>query len=367
MRLQMKVVLFFVLAIFLNSCTPNDSTKNKESEDYLKRCKDDSILKLRKRDSIRLVDFPSMKKMEDFKRTEFVPTLESNMSRDKNSIYCVTLLYALKDLKDYLKKSITLRNSSMEFDVLDKSDSYSNALESDDYEVDIKMSSDTIEVKVHFYKSLPFYNQLTNFSKKNNFKFDGKNVSSFGVQGFDIIGSEILKIVYYKDDDNFIIKLLSLTKNNDILLFKTNKNFATMKDYVIDLNNKMEIGKKEMKNDETAWRYKITDEDLVYIPMIKFNIENNYNNIIRGANSTSRNFKLVKVCQKNAFILNEMGAGVLSDVDLVGVASAEPSVNTPKPKHMKFDKPFFIMLKKSDSEYPYFAIRLLNNELMILE
>lgn len=39
-------------------------------------------------------EFPMVKKLSEFKNTEFIATLEENITEDKNSIYCATLLFA---------------------------------------------------------------------------------------------------------------------------------------------------------------------------------------------------------------------------------------------------------------------------------
>ena len=64
-----------------------------------------------------------------------------------------------------------------------------------------------VKIKAEFNKSLPFQIKLQSF--KNKLTFDGEKVSSFGVKGYDSHEQlKIVKIIYFKNDNNFIIKLL---------------------------------------------------------------------------------------------------------------------------------------------------------------
>ena len=130
--------------------------------------------------------------------------------------------------------------------------------------------------------------------------------------------------------------------------------------------NKIEVGKKEKLSDKIGWRYYFTDEDEVVIPKFKFNIENNY------ASLEEKNFKagiqgylLETAYQRTAFILDESGAEIESEAEMTAAAEAEET--KPHPKKMRFDKPFFLMLKRTDSNNPYFALWTNNTELMVTE
>ena len=372
MKGHLKTILIITQTILFVSCGNNETPKEKEQEVSKKAQENEYTDEDWRRDSVYqysvIKEFPIVKKLKEYKRTEFVPTLESNLSNDKNSIYCVTLLYAWNKIKETILPPINIINPSSDLKNLNSSKSYFNVLDSNDYKVDVRISGDTIEAKANFNKSLPYAFRLSNFSGKKKLEFDKNYVSSFGVKGFEALEAEELKIAYYKDEDNFIIKLHTTFEDHEIFLFKTSKTFKTMEDYVVELNKKIEIGKKEITEEKTKWRYEITDSDFVYIPKLKFNIENNYETI-EGHEIVSKKNKYIitTAWQRNAFILYEAGAGISSEADMVCVAAAGPIREIPKPKHMKFDKPFFIMLKKTDSKNPYFAMRILNSELMIIE
>lgn len=70
--------------------------------------------------------------------------------------------------------------------------------------------------------------------------------------------------------------------------------------------------------------------------------------------------------QRTAFLLNENGAEVESEVamDAEGGEDLETEEEKPLPKAMIFDKPFLVFLKRNDSQYPYFAMLVANSEVL---
>jgi hypothetical protein len=66
--------------------------------------------------------------------------------------------------------------------------------------------------------------------------------------------------------------------------------------------------------------------------------------------------------------LDESGAKIESEAE-IEVAVEEMAIieEIKKPKKMYLDKPFFIILKRTDSKNPYFALWNANSELMIKE
>jgi len=60
--------------------------------------------------------------------------------------------------------------------------------------------------------------------------------------------------------------------------------------------------------------------------------------------------------------LDEKGAEIKSESQVSLTKDAEEEV--PKPKRMRFDKPFFVMLKRADRRNPYFGLWTKNAELM---
>jgi hypothetical protein len=311
--------------------------------------------------------FPKVKELSEFEKTEFIPTLEHKVTKDKNSIYCATFLFAWKELTKSFNP-IEFNGGNTDIVLLNKSNSFENVLKKDEYKISQEVDGDFVKIAAEFNKSLPFEIKLQSF--KNELKFNGKKVSSFGVKGYG--GNEQLKtvkIIYYKNDNNFIIKLLPKDKEQEIILFKTEKGFNLIAEMTLEIEKLTEIGKEEIKNEKINWKYYYDFEDIVIIPKFSFNIQTNYKTL-EGTSfaANGESYDIIKAWQRTAFILDESGAEIESEAEIEYVTEEiEDEYEKPKPKKMIFDKPFLILLKRTDTKNPYFGLWTTNTELMIKE
>lgn len=312
--------------------------------------------------------FPKVKKLSEFENTQFIPTLEHKISNDKNSVYCATLLFAWDEIRKQINSPLTISDDYSDLKLLNNSTSFKNVLKSNEYKVSGKVDGDLIKARAEFNKSLPFELKLQSF--KNKLTFDGQKVSSFGVNGDDRYEQLIIvKIIYYKNDNNFIIKLLPKDKEHEIILFKSDQTFISIAEMTSEIEKLTEIGKTEKKNEKTSWKYYFIEEDIVVIPKLNFNIETNYSTL-EGNNfkSKKQNFLVERAWQRTAFILDESGAEIESEAEFDAAAAAMgEEYEKPKPKKLVFDKPFLILLKRTNAKNPYFGLWTTNTELMTKE
>lgn len=313
-------------------------------------------------------EFQEVKKLSEYKNTQFIPTLEHNISSDKNSVYCATLLFAWDEIRKQINSPLTISDENFDLKLLNESASFENVLKNNEYEVSGEIDDDLISAKAEFKKSLPFELKLQSFT--NKLTFDGQKVSSFGIYGYDSYEQrQIVKIIYYKNDNNFIIKLLPKDKEHEIILFMTDHSFNSIADMTKEIEKLTEIGKNEKKNEKINWKYYYSEEDILVIPKLNFNIETNYSTL-EGNNfkSNKQNFQIERAWQRTAFILDESGAEIESEAEFEAVTEEiEEEYEKPKPKKMIFDKPFLILLKRTAAQNPYFGLWTTNTELMIKE
>lgn len=310
--------------------------------------------------------FPEVKNLSEYKNTEFIPTLEHKISNDKNSVYCATLLFAWDEIRKQIDSPLTIPEAYADLQLLNKSTSFEDVLKSNEYEVEGAVYGDIITARAEFNKSLPFELKLQSF--KNKLIFEGQKVSSFGVNGYDNYEQlKIVNIIYYKNDNNFIIKLLPKDKEHEIILFKTDQSFNSIAEMTTEIEKLTEIGKTEIKNEKINWKYFFyNEEDVVVIPKFNFNIETNYSTLEGNKfSSDKQEFQIEQAWQRTAFILDESGAEIESEAEIeVAVEEMEEEYEIPKPKKMIFDKPFLILLKRTDAKNPYFGLWVANTELM---
>lgn len=312
--------------------------------------------------------FPDVKNLSEYKNTQFIPTLEHKISNDKNSVYCATLLFAWDEIRKQINSPLTISDEYPDLKLLHNSTSFKNVLKDGEYKVSGEVEGDLIKATAEFNKSLPFELKLQSF--KNKLTFDGQKVASFGVNGYDSYEQlNIVKIIYYKNDNNFIIKLLPKDKEHDIILFKTDQSFNSIAEMTTEIEKLTEIGKTEKKKEKISRKYYYNEEDIVVIPKFNFNIETNYKTL-KGNNfkSNEQDFQIEKAWQRTAFILDESGAEIESEAEIeVATEEIDEEYEKPKPKKIIFDKLFLILLKRTDTKNTYFGLWTTNTELMTKE
>ncbi|WP_338812217.1 hypothetical protein V9L05_12495 [Bernardetia sp. Wsw4-3y2] len=369
--MKSNFVLFFILSFIVCSCG-NKKTNDKTEENNIE---EDSIFYIEHQPKRIKRDFPKAKKISEYPRTEFLPTLENQIPKNKNAIYCVTLLYAWEELRNTLSTTFEipneLQNKQKDLVLINNSTSFKNVLGKSEYKVEGKIE-DGVIIKAEFNKSLPFESNLYSFD--NELIFQKQKVASFGVFGQDEDAEYIIHILYYKNDDEFVIKLLPKDQLHEILLFKTQENFKTLAQMNERLKENILKGKKELYNSKLNWKFSFFEKDEVVIPKLNFNIENNFEEIEGNqinAVSTNRKHSILRAWQRTAFVLDEKGAEIESEfemmADSVAIIGEEIEEEKPKPKKMRFDKPFFVLLKKVDATNPYFVLYANNTELMLKE
>ena len=313
-------------------------------------------------------EFSEVRKLSEFENTQFNPTLEHKISKDKNSVYCATLLFAWDEIRKQINLPLTISDDYFDLTLLNQSTTFKDVLKSNEYSASGQVDGDLITARAEFNKSLPFELKLQSF--KNQLTFDGQKVASFGVSGYDSYEQlSIVKIMYYKNDNNFIIKLLPKEKGHEIILFKTEQDFNSIAEMTSEIEKLTKIRNTEIKNENTSWKYYYSKEDIVIIPKFNFNIETNYKTIEGNRFSANKqSFQIERAWQRTAFILDESGAKIESEAEIVlETAAMEEEFEKPKPKKMVFDKPFLILLKRTVTKNPYFGLWTTNTELMIKE
>lgn len=311
--------------------------------------------------------FPKKSNVLDLKNTDFVETIESEFVDNKNIIYTSSLLFAWNEIKNSFK-IIQINPDDKELNLLNKSVSFKKSLNKNEVKTEISITNYEIKSKAHFEKSLPFFSEINKFYYPLNFK--NKNVQSFGFnRGFFTYSKEniddFFEIMYYKNDSEFIFKLFTKDKEDEILIYKfNNSKYKTLTYILKEIENKITIAKNEIKSEKNKWKYKYDDSsDLLQIPVIEFNLEKDFEKLLKKQiKCDSLNYFTTKVYQRNAFLLNEKGAIIESEASLDAAASAQRPTETPK----KFilDNDFVIIVSKKDNKEPYFMSIIKNEELM---
>jgi predicted MPP superfamily phosphohydrolase len=310
---------------------------------------------------------PEVTSLESLKQTKFVITLENQIPDNKNIIYAPSFLFAWDKVKEELKNPVIYDSSnSIDFRLLNKSTSHQNSLSNTEYSVEAEIIDGAIIARAFFNKILPFETKLQVLDEPIN--FNATKVAAFGMDHFDEVVKRVAKISYYKDDNNFVLKLTPKDKQHEIILVKGIDKYETLTDAIELTNDLIAQGKTEQLNKKLSWKYEIVRKDIYAIPTIKFNISTNYKNLEGQVFTTNNKVKhTIEVAyQRTGFSFNENGAVVESEASAAtDSVSAEPVVA--HPKKMVFDQPFLLIIKRVDKTNPYFVMKVTNTELMTIK
>jgi hypothetical protein len=310
-------------------------------------------------------ELPEVKNLNSFKRTDFVPTLENPIAKNKNIIYAPAFLYAWDKISEKLNSKVIITDSnSKDFTFLNNSKSYQNALTETEYSAEAEIVDGGIIARAFFNKTLPFETKLQKLDDPIN--FNKTKVESFGMNYYDENAIKFSQILYYKNDNNFILKLSPTDKQHEIILVKGLSKYQTLKEAIKLTNDLIALGKKEKIKSKLAWKYEILENDIFAIPIIKFNIDTHYENLEGETFLTDDNKKhsIQEAYQRTGFILDENGAVVESEAfSLVDSVASEPVIIFPK--KMIFDQSFIIIIKHTDKINPYFVMKIDNEELLM--
>jgi len=341
-----KILFFSALVLFSISCNNKPESSGEETTANGRK-------------------FPPVKVLDSIPETNFVLTMEHPISENRNAVYAVSFLYGWNTLKDLVGYPVARHDANdKDFKLLNESMSYQNVLNKSEYDVDVAFKRELLEITAYFKKSLSFAEKFQKAVKP--VLFNGTAVQAFGLFSYDVeVGKEI-EILYYENDSRFIVKLQPKDAEQEIILAKgiaMDKTFAATLEEIAQLKKDRY---QEKTDSEKIWKYNFNYGDTLAVPVLNFNIEANYKNL-EGKSFLAEGglYQVKKAYQRTALILDELGAEVESMAELA-VDSAAPMTRPelPKPKKFIFDGPFLVLLKRKDSKNPYFAAKIVNEELM---
>ena len=255
--------------------------------------------------------------------------------------------FTTKDISDnyyykiYGRKNLELKNK-IETAIKEKFNQTSDILDQFDWSSDALDSGEDVIDRYFLYSML--YREFE-FNKKFdtfNDKFkDIKNVEYFGIiKENDEIRDQI-KVYYYNVENDFAIKLI--TKNNDEVIVIKNPKGETFEEIY---NN--------IKGKETT---DFNSDDNFMMPKIDFNVLREYNELENKEIETIDGiYTIEKAIQSIKFSLDEKGGKVKSEAGMD--VKFETTASNKKIRNFYVDDTFALLLKESNKEKPYFALRV---------
>ncbi|WP_417351285.1 hypothetical protein [Flavobacterium alkalisoli] len=301
-----------------------------------------------------------------FKQTQFFATPQHELSDNKNAIYCPTLALAWHQIGKTLDKPIVVSDTYPNLQELNNYNGYKGSLKDSEYQTAVEIITNTFEIKASakFTKLLPFSEPMEVYTSL--FPFKGKNVEAFYVWGGH--GEYRVNIVDYKNDNDFMVRLNPKDRNHEILLWMPEEKPQSLQNAIEQATEMVETRKMFKPTLSDAWRYKFTEEDQLVIPKIYFNLKSNYPDITNNKftlTGQTELYNVEEVYQRISFQLDENGAIVESEAEIVATTEEMEPGEKIVPKKMLINKPFLLLLKRRDSKNPYLAVWIENTELLV--
>ena len=316
------------------------------------------------------------KELKETKGVEVVPTLSDKVSADtswcptfqliwndfKNDIVKEDIKFdeksdildnlnkedfTTKDISDnyyykiYGRKNLELKNK-IETAIKEKFNQTSDILDQFDWSSDALDSGEDVIDRYFLYSML--YREFEFNKKFDTFNDEFKeieNVKYFGIiKDNDEIRDQI-KVYYYNDENDFPIKLI--TDNNAEVIVIEHPKVKTSEEIY---NN--------IKGKETT---DFNSDDNFMMPKIDFNVLREYNELEnRKIETVDGIYTIEKAIQSIKFSLDEKGGKVKSEAGMD--VKFETTASDKKIRNFYVDDTFALLLKESNKEKPYFALRV---------
>lgn len=301
-----------------------------------------------------------------FKNTTFFTTPAGSLSKNKNAIYCPTLLMAWEQIVKTYNKPIVVASNYPELEKLNSYEDYKGCLTENEYQTAVQIIVNTFEIKAaaRFTKQLPFSERMEVY--REPFLFNNENVEAFYTWGGH--DENRVNVLNYNSDNDFMVRLNPKDKNHEILLWMPNQKPQSLQQGIEQVIETVKTRGMFKPTLSEAWRYTFSEEDRLVIPKIYFNLKSNCPDLTDNRftlKGQPEEYRVKEAYQRISFQLDEEGAVVESEAIIEAAAVEEMPEEKIVPKKMFVNKPFMVLLKRRDSESPYLAVWIENTELLI--
>ena len=159
---------------------------------------------------------------------------------------------------------------------------------------------------------------------------------------------ENVKVLFYTDENEYAVKLLT-NENEEVILFRTDKDDTLENHYAYVLNKADE--------DKMGHKDELKVPDLIVDKLISYN--ELCNKKIKGTNIV-----ITQALQTIKFKMDNKGGSLKSEA-AIAVMKAAFTPDPDKPKYFYFDKPFVLFLLEKGKEVPYYAMTVKDTEYLV--
>lgn len=254
----------------------------------------------------RLQQLPATLPPASYPNTIWLPTMKQPITPDKNAVYAsLPLLWPA--LQEQLGKTIRADEQSRALKQLAHAAVDRNSVDEKQFQAAVHREENKVSVTATLDATLlfdPYFEHMASGVRFNNIPMDAFGMSE---NSFDQLHKQI-EIHRYRDDDHFIIGLLPTDRKQQLLIYKTDKKYATLAAMYADLQDEIQHGRADMTVPDRLWRYSWTPYDRVAIPRITLGVEGTYPQLTGSIiQNGDQQLTLASIQQTVAFLLNETG------------------------------------------------------------
>ena len=290
------------------------------------------------------------------------PSYQSTLDENTiNNLWVGTLDLAWKDLED----KIGLNKIELEGEMpqiandLNESTFSKEMLNPNDYKINVERTlTNGYKIDATLNKELNFLESFDNF---NDYKWTFGNseeyIKYFGINNAspEKMNKNVEILFYNKLNNGSLLSndmaiKLKTKEGDEIILYRTDDK-KSFDEYYEDIKTKS----KNYKG-----RTEFTKDDELRIPYVKVNGMINYNELYEKKIKNSNGLYIYDVIQNVNFYLNERGCNLSSKATMV----TEYMGIGQDTKYCYFQDTFIVFMKEANSDKPYFALKVDNNDIL---
>lgn len=197
----------------------------------------------------------------------------------------------------------------------------------------------------YFLKEVEYWTKL----EEKQVMFDHKQVKGFYADGIN--EHRNVRVLKYWDDDRFIVALKLKADGDELFVAKG-----------FDVNKPQEIV-HEINRYNSAILPSISSSDQFEMPKLHIQQHRDYIELTGKllANNDFTQYSISKMYENIKFDMDHRGARVENEAVITGRGGGgKPQIT----RRFIMDKPFWVVMKRKDSQHPYFLLGVKNTELM---
>ncbi len=283
----------------------------------------------------------------------FNPTYQSTLDEHTvNNLWIGTLDLAWKDLEEKVGGRIELEENIDIANELNNSSFSKEMLDENDYTINVTRTvTNGYNIETKLNKNLNFLYSFDNFNNDYNYTFGKDGTDYIKYFGINNASKEELnqnvEVLFYNGNNDFAV-LLNTKEGDEIILYRTDEN-KSFNEYYEDIKNK-----KGNYNGSTTFE----ENDELLVPYVNVNGTVAYNELVDKIIKNTNGMYISNVMQDVNFNLNESGCNMQSHATMT---TEYLSVGS---RYFWFRDTFIIFMKEGNSNMPYFALKVDNQDIL---